>query len=360
MAKLTFLNEGDKIYIQGSGKNPYEVKKVGGIVSCSCPAWRNFGGTLDTRTCKHIKANVDPGCLLPQSAAVTTKAPKPVRLTKTGKISKATKGVVVKETAPPCLLAHDWEDEDSTGWWMSEKMDGVRAWWDGNMFISRNGNEFHAPDWFKRLLPSDIVLDGELWLGRDKFSETISIVRKLIPTDKEWESITFLIFDAPRHGGKFEERYQFLTTKFPVLRHHGGEGVGQIAVLEQRKCESDNHLKAVLKEIEALNGEGVMIRKPGSEYESGKSATCLKVKSFYDDEAIVVGYTSGQGKHKGRVGALICDWNGLEIEVGGGLKDSVRKNPPKKGSKITFRYTQIIKESKKPRFARFIAERNYE
>lgn len=41
------------------------------------------------------------------------------------------------------LLAHKWEpDHDPTGWWMSEKLDGVRAYWDGEAFVSRRGNQF--------------------------------------------------------------------------------------------------------------------------------------------------------------------------------------------------------------------------
>lgn len=91
-------------HIKGSGKNPYEVKKAGGVVSCSCPAWRNLGGPIDVRVCKHIKANIDPKCLLPQAQATmgiggmkvpvkaNTSGPK---LTRTGKLSTAIKQVVV-------------------------------------------------------------------------------------------------------------------------------------------------------------------------------------------------------------------------------------------------------------------------
>jgi DNA ligase-1 len=355
-----FLKEGEITYIQGSGKKPYEVKKVGGVVSCSCPAWRNLGGGIDTRVCKHIKANIDPDCLLPQAKKEQIKVVKPeIRLTKTGKISKAVTGAVKKDTAPPCLLAYPWDLCDPTGWWMSEKLDGVRAWWDGGKFISRLGNEFHAPDWFKKIMPKDMVLDGELWVGRKKFQKTIAAVRKHIPTDSEWQDVTFMIFDAPEIPGTFEERQKFLISKFPIFRTNGGEGVGQICVLEQIKCLSLEHMKEYLALVESFGGEGVMLRQPGSLYEVDRSWTCQKVKSFFDDEAKVLGYTNGRGKNKGRVGALSVKWKNKEFDIGTGLNDDDRKNPPAIGSVITFRYTELT-DAGVPRFGRYLCIRNYE
>tara|TARA_B100001964_G_C14150696_1_gene561900 strand:- start:1026 stop:1271 length:246 start_codon:yes stop_codon:yes gene_type:complete len=63
------------------------------------------------------------------------------------------------------------------GWWMSEKLDGVRGYWTGNKLISRQGNSFHAPEWFTRNFPS-IPLDGELWTEREQFQELVTIVRR--------------------------------------------------------------------------------------------------------------------------------------------------------------------------------------
>lgn len=391
---LQFLKEGETIFIKGSGKKPYEVKKVGGIVSCSCPAWRNLGGTIDTRVCKHIRANVDPACLLPQALAsnawsgvsipgvvnpmaglvgtpmvlngqtVTvyhdTTCLQVPRLTRTGKVSTAVGGAVVKDTAPPLLLAHKWDGvEDPKGWWVSEKLDGVRAWWNGEEFISRLGNTYHAPEWFKSILPKGVVLDGELWVGRGKFQQTISAVRKLIPTDQEWLDVTYVLFDAPLCPGTFEERQAFLTTLFPTLRLEGGEGIGQVAVVEQTQCKGIGELKNLLAKVEKLGAEGLMLRQPGSLYEEGRSNSCLKVKTFVDDEAVVKGYTQGKGKHKGRVGALEVSWNGQEFEVGTGLKDKDRINPPAIGARVTFRYFELTQKGI-PRFPVFIGARDYE
>lgn len=347
---LVYLNEGDTTFVQGSGKNPYKIRKIGGVVDCSCPAWRNMGGNIDTRICKHIKANIDPTCLLPQAVNST-----PNVTTTTSSVKTPGK----KTTAPPCLLAHKWEGEDPTGWYMSEKYDGIRVWWTGEKLLSRLGNEFFAPQWFINLLPKNEVLDGELWAGRQEFQKTASIVKKFVPDSDEWQNITFLIFDAPEHKGSFKTRIKYLQEKYPTFRTNGAEGVGQIVTVEQIECRSREHLEKQLSTVLTFQGEGLMLREPNSQYESGRSRTLLKVKTFKDDEAVVVGYTDGKGKHKGRIGALVVSWNGKEFELGTGLSDEERKNPPKIGSKVTFKYTETTNGGI-PKFASYLSTRDYE
>lgn len=354
---LKYLNEGDVVFIQGSGKKPYEVKKVGGVVSCNCPAWRNMGGGIDTRVCKHIKANIDPTCLLPQAQVSVTGAVS----AKTGLAVPLTPPTVSTAVPPDCLLAHRRTNENPTGWWMSEKLDGVRAWWTGEKFLSRDGNEFFAPDFFKVLMPKDMVLDGELWMGRKKFQKTVSVVRKTIPDVEEWAEINYAIFDAPEIPGSFEKRLHHLKGLFRsrASMTSSCEALGRAWVLDQTLCKGEAHLEEFLEQSLALGGEGVMIRKPGSLYEAGKSHTCLKVKRFVDDEATVTGYTDGKGKHKGRVGALIVEWQGKEFELGTGLSDNERKNPPAVGARVTFKYTELT-DAGIPKFASFIGVRDYE
>src|SRR5262249_6260234 len=111
--------------------------------------------------------------------------------------------------APPLLLAESWDCVlDPTGWWLSEKLDGVRAYWDGKQLWSRLGNLFHAPDWFVKGLP-DEPLDGELWLDRKKFQRTVSIVRRQDKSDL-WKEVRYVVFDAPKLEKGFEKRFEFV------------------------------------------------------------------------------------------------------------------------------------------------------
>src|SRR5271166_6278125 len=52
---MALEKDGDTTEVQGSGAKPYVLKYIGGVYSCSCPAWRNQSEPIDKRTCKHLK-----------------------------------------------------------------------------------------------------------------------------------------------------------------------------------------------------------------------------------------------------------------------------------------------------------------
>src|SRR3954466_8997733 len=163
------LEDGAQTEMQGSGANPYVLKNTGGVYSCSCPAWRNQSIAIEKRSCKHLRKlrgdaaeETRTGGALPQRPA---------------------KAAGADDSGPPLLLAESWDNAaDLSDWWMSEKLDGVRAYWDGKQFLSRQGNLYHAPAWFIEGLPS-VPLDGELWIGRKAFQRTVSIVRRQDKSD---------------------------------------------------------------------------------------------------------------------------------------------------------------------------------
>lgn len=101
--------------------------------------------------------------------------------------------------------------------------------------------------------------------------------------------------------------------------------------VEQIRCTGRDHLYQELARIEKLGGEGLMLRKPKSLYVEGRSATLLKVKTFRDAEARIIGYTDGKGRHKDRIGALIVRMaNGKTFKVGtgyGGASESAPSTP---------------------------------
>jgi DNA ligase-1 len=328
------LSDGETTYIQGSRAKPYELRNVGGVYSCSCPAWRNQSLAIEKRTCKHLrKLRGDEA----ENARVGGAGPAP---RKRAEASKA--------QAAPVLLAEPWDGAlDPSGWWMSEKLDGVRAYWDGTKLLSRLGNELRAPDWFLAGLPKH-PLDGELFLGRKSFQKTVAIVRRQDKSD-HWKKIRFVIFDAPAHAGPFEERLE-------VLR--GLPSLPYAAAHPHERCTGLSHLKEQLALVEALEGEGLMLRQPRSKYVAGRSSTLLKVKSFKDDEAVVIAHQPGTGRHEGRLGALVVRLpSGVEFSIGTGLSDAERASPPPVGSTVVFRY-QEFSDGGVPRFPSFSAVRD--
>jgi DNA ligase-1 len=332
------LEDGQSIEVKGSAKAPYVIKNVGGVYSCTCPAWRNQSVGIERRTCKHIRAIRGDAA---EEARVGSAIAPATRKKSEGE----------EKAGPPLLLAHVWEnDVDLAGWWMSEKLDGVRAWWDGTKFISRLGNEFFAPDWFVEGLP-ETPLDGELWLGRKSFQRTVSIVRRQ-DRSEHWKELSYVVFDAPQMDEPFEERISYIedfvrlrTPAFAKAHHH-------------QQCRNLEHLREELTRIEGLGGEGLMLRRPESRYEAGRSPTLLKVKTFHDAEARVIDYVDGKGRHKGRVGSLVVEnADGVRFSVGTGLSDAMRSNPPPVGSLITYRF-QELSDGGVPRFPSFVAVRS--
>jgi DNA ligase-1 len=336
------LADGESTEMKGSGAKPYVLRNTGGVYSCSCPAWRNQSIAIEQRTCKHLRRlRGDAAEEARIGGALPHRPAKPASSDGEGDDDDA---------GPPLLLAERWDNAaDLAGWWMSEKLDGVRAYWDGKQFLSRQGNLFHAPDWFIEALPST-PLDGELWIDRKKFQRTVSIVRRQDKSDL-WKEVSFVVFDAPAAGGGFEDRIQFVKDSFTkraarFARPH-----------EQQVCRDLECLRAELARVEALGGEGLMLRQPGSKYETGRSATLLKIKSFRDAEALVIAHQAGAGRHKGRLGALLVRLpSGVEFAVGTGFSDRERDQPPGVGATVTFRY-QELSEAGVPRFPSYVGVR---
>ncbi len=332
------LSDGESVEMKGSGAKPYVLKNVGGVYSCSCPAWRNQSTAIEQRTCKHLRKL--RGDAAEDARVGQAPQPKP----ETGDDEDETK------SGPPLLLAERWDNaQELTGWWMSEKLDGVRAYWDGKSLISRLGNTFHAPDWFVEGLP-ETPLDGELWIARKAFQRTVSIVRRQDKSDL-WKEVVYVAFDAPSLGVPFEERLTF------VREHVARKAPPYLRAHEHAPCTSVDHLREELARVEALGGEGLMMRQPRSAYEVGRSLTLLKIKNFRDAEARVLEHQKGAGRHKGRLGALCVELpDGTRFSVGTGFSDKERESPPPIGSVITFRY-QELSEAGVPRFPSYIGVR---
>jgi DNA ligase-1 len=252
-----------------------------------------------------------------------------------------------EKQAPSLLLAKVWDPSiNPTGWWMSEKYDGLRGYWDGRNLWTRQGNLIHAPDYFRAELPRDIALDGELWIGHGKFEETVSIVRSETP-DVRWKRVHFMVFDAPQAKGAFEERMQFLRATLP-------DGNQFVRIVAQTRCEGAAQLIAERDRVVRSGGEGVMLRQPGSAYESGRSGTLLKVKPYDDAEATVIAHEPGQGKFAGKLGALhVRTDDGREFSIGSGFTDAQRESPPPVGTVITYRFEGLTAKGL-PRFPSYL------
>jgi DNA ligase-1 len=256
------------------------------------------------------------------------------------------------ETPPALLLAKVYENNiQLDDYWVSEKLDGVRAYWDGKNLISRQGNVFHAPYWFIKVLP-EIKLDGELWLGRSRFDELSARVRKTTPVDKDWHDIKYMIFDLPGNKAIFTRRLAILKTLVYETN------VKHIQLINQFKLSSPELLMQKLDELVKLKAEGLMLHRGSSFYKSGRQDDLLKLKRYLDAEAIVIKHIPGKGKFKGVLGSLLVETKDKKrFKLGSGFSLKERKNPPAIGALVTYKYFGLTNKGV-PRFASFMRVRD--
>lgn len=233
-----------------------------------------------------------------------------------------------------------------SGWLVSEKLDGVRGYWDGRTLMSKNGMPFHPPAAFTRNFP-DFALEGEIWGGRGTFEQTIGIVKKQ-KAHSGWLDLKFAIFDVPTAAGGFVQRLEKAKEWF--LENHSDYAF----VISQKSVKSKEELEEELLRVESLGGEGLIVRRPDALYSMGRSRDILKVKSYLDMEAVVTGHVPGKGKNRGKLGSLLVELpDGIRCKIGTGYSDEERENPPPVGATITFKYYGLY-QSGIPKFPSFL------
>jgi len=316
--------------------------------------------------------------------AKSAKSAKSANLANLAKLTKKKVKLVIKPKTKKVLwdvktdgimLAHTYKDPKTgkiknppkgfpkapEGWFMSEKFDGYRAIWDGQNFRSRTGNIFVAPESFKKWLPNNVVLDGELFMGRECF-EKCGIFRRKIPDESEWKknNVQYRIFDVPNIKAPFEKRMDELG-KIVKAQCKLNSGKCPLVLTQQIKVKSENHLYKTFDTLTKKGAEGVMIRAPGSPYVPKRSSHLLKVKQLFDDECIVVGYKMGTGKYNNMLGAFNCELKKnrkIKFDISG-MDDSVRMNYKKThpiGTEVTFTYMGLSSKNI-PRHPNYLRKR---
>jgi DNA ligase-1 len=254
-------------------------------------------------------------------------------------------------TALPLLLAHEADDGiDPNGWLVSEKLDGVRAQWDGMRLRFRGGGVVAVPAWFTRQLPS-LALDGELWMGRGRFDALSGLVRRASPDDAAWQQVRYMVFELPGGPRRFDERAAALTELAGRSASTAWQAVPQSIVTGR------DALRRRLDEVVRGGGEGLMLHRADAAYVTGRSRVLLKLKPLHDADAVVVGHAPGRGRLTGRLGALQVRTDaGVVFQIGTGLSDDQRDSPPPLGSTVTYTYRGFTPQGV-PRFASFLRVR---
>lgn len=249
---------------------------------------------------------------------------------------------------PALLLAQRWHPgDDPSPYWISEKFDGVRAYWDGRALRLRGGATIQAPVWFTAGFPAT-ALDGELWAGHGGFERVSGIVRRETPHDEDWRTLRYLVFELPDQDGDFSTRLAHLR------RLVGLAGVPWLQAVEHVRIRESAALDARLEAVLKAGGEGLMLHRADAPYTTGRSSALLKYTPWDDAEAQVIAHLPGTGRLSGRLGALWVEMpDGRRFRLGSGLNEAVRRTPPPPGSVITYRHRGFTRTGL-PRHASFL------
>ena len=254
--------------------------------------------------------------------------------------------------APSLLLARDWTAGRSPlGFLVSEKFDGVRAFWDGRQLRFRGGGAVAAPAWFLARLPRQ-PLDGELWLGHGRFDEVSALLRRGDPEDPGWHAVQYRVFELPEAPGGFGLRARDIEAVVAAAAWP------QLVAVAQRPVEDVAALQRLLDEVVAAGGEGLVLHRADAPYQTGRTDALFKFKPVQDAEAVVIGHEAGHGKYAGLVGALrVRNDAGQVFLLGSGLKEAQRRQPPALGTRVTYSWRGLTVTGL-PRFATLLRVRD--
>jgi DNA ligase-1 len=160
--------------------------------------------------------------------------------------------------------------QNVNGWLMSEKLDGCRAFWDGEILRTRSWLPILAPSRITDGLPKGIALDGELWGGRGTFERVRVAVQFRNRDHADWDGVNFWVFDAPS------------TSAIPLEKRLANAerlaNAANVQFCRQIACNGGAMALAEMGKIVSEGGEGLVLRRPGSFYTFGRSCDWLKVK----------------------------------------------------------------------------------
>ena len=264
--------------------------------------------------------------------------------------------VLAFEAKPPLMLPMVYQSGVVLAdFWVSEKYDGVRGYWDGKQLLTRGGERIATPAWFTAGWPK-LPMDGELWAGHGQFAKAVSTVRQQAPDDAAWRAMRFMVFDLPAQGGPFNQRIAALNGLVSQIDQPWVQPVAQSRVA------SHQALQNLLTKTVALGGEGLVLHRGESFYKGQRTDDLLKFKTHEDAEARVIAHISGKGKYSDGLGALLVEMPAADgkpaqrFKLGTGLTDAQRQNPPAVGTLVTYRF-RGLNDSGIPRFASFMRVR---
>ena len=278
------------------------------------------------------------------------------------------RGKGIYTDAPLPMLAHDYHKRGKSALFpclVQPKLDGTRCIAvPGKGLFSRLRKSFPHMEHIVEeinLLPTTVILDGELYSNTLTFQEIVGLVKRetLQAGDAEkQQQIQFHVYDMVHDEMSYQQRFVNLQMLFKKYKFK------HIVLVQTESCESEEKMKEKHAEYVAAGYEGIMLRAKQGIYKHSRSVDLLKYKEFLDDEYNVIGFEEGQGLEEGCVIWVCQTPSGKTFHCRPrGTRESrcelFQQGADYVGKKLTVRFQELTDEGI-PRFPVGITFRDYE
>lgn len=250
----------------------------------------------------------------------------------------------------PLPLALYHSDVDPSGYWVRERLRGVRAYWTGQRLLDGDGATLTVPDGFTRGFPP-IPMDGQLWMGRGSFGRLLAVVHRRVPDPTQWRSLYFMALDLPDHQGPFNQRLRTLRRRVREAR------APHLRVPPHARIRTRDELNKELALILKAGGAGLILHRDAALYHHPVKDDLLMMRSYRHAQAKVVAviHRAGPGDTS-MTGLLLRGKGGRRLRLMKGFSAAQRRRPPPIGSIVEYKFYGYNHDGK-PRFMSFLRVR---
>lgn len=177
-----------------------------------------------------------------------------------------------------------WSGQDLAAWWVSEKLDGCRAWWDGRALWTKSGQRAHLPTGWAQALPP-VPLDAELYAGPG----SVYACGAALKHGHYTPAMRLHVFDSPGSTSNHSPSREASAEDWPQRLHRAALALARAGTPQHIACivphsqaTSTAQALALMAQVQQRGGEGLMLRRPGALYRPGRTDQLLKLKRHPD------------------------------------------------------------------------------
>lgn len=291
---------------------------------------------VDTQTLNIVQIFLHNRCSKDERRVYIKLLSKSLRLGVTAKtVNKIIPGLIPEWEVQQAYPIEKYPLKGGTHFWLTQKLNGVRATFYKGKLIARSGVPFEGLDHIiaeiEKTPYGKYVLDGELTL-LDKRNlsdnEAFRVATGILNSDNvNKTAICFTMFDViseDEFDNGTSKKYLFRRDILSGLERHikDCKYIKVLPVLYQGADQSK--IDELLEQMVAEDKEGLMLNT-NVPYKRTRHKGILKIKRFYTMDLPIIRCEEGAGRLDGTLGALVVQYKNNEVKVGSGFSDEQRK-----------------------------------